>query len=289
MIAIVGSGRVAQAMGRLLAAGGEAVGWVASRNIDHAEAAARYIGGPARATPLDALARQASRVLVAVSDEAVTPVARHLAGRGFTSGIALHTCGAFGPEALAPLAAAGVSCGAQHPLQTVATPDQGGESLPGCTVGITADGPALDWALAIAAVLGATPLPIAAGGRALYHAAAVVASNFPAALLACATGLLGRAGVDPNAALAAVTPLAASAIRNIAALGLTDALTGPVARGDVDTIARHLAALGDAPRDAALYVAACRALLPLAAGRGTSPAALDRIERLLAAQEHRHD
>ncbi len=288
MIAIVGSGRVAQAMGRLLASRGERVGWVAARNAERGEAAARFIGGGARAILLGDLASRASRVLIAVSDEAVTPVAGALAAGGLTSGVALHTCGAFGADALDPLAAAGVSCGSLHPLQTVPTAERGVQSIPGSVFGVTAEGGALEWALSITERLAGRPVLIAPEARPFYHAAAVMAGNFPAALLAASASLLARTGLDTPAAVAALAPLAEAAVRNVATLGLVEAMTGPLVRGDADTIARHLAALRHTGPEADLYLAACRCLLPLAAAQGTPVLALDAIERLLAEEERRH-
>src|SRR5262245_39581991 len=117
-IGIVGAGAVAQALGRCLHGCGQPVFGVASRSREHAEAAARFIGAGVRAVDVSELPANVSRVLVAVRDEGIQPVAELLARSGMSGGIALHTCGAAGSDALKPLQNAGVACGVLHPLQT---------------------------------------------------------------------------------------------------------------------------------------------------------------------------
>jgi predicted short-subunit dehydrogenase-like oxidoreductase (DUF2520 family) len=281
-IAIVGSGRVAQSLGRLLATRGEAVEAVASRDLEHARAAAAFIGQRVRPVEIGEIPAFAGHVLIAVSDDALEAVAGSLAAGNRRGGVVLHTSGVSGPETLAPLASTGASCGAFHPLQTISTPEQGVRDIPGSAFGVTADGPALDWALHLSARLDGQALRIRAEDRALYHSAAVFAGNFPAALVAASVDLLARAGLDREAAAAAIVPLIRAAVGNISTQGLRSALTGPLVRGDVETIARHLEALAVEPRSVGdLYRAASRSLLPFAAERGVGREALEAIERLL--------
>lgn len=246
-IGIAGAGRIGQALGRLLAGRGEPVMAIASRRPEQAEAAAAFIGGGARALTYAQLAGRVSRVLIAVPDDAVTAVAATLAESGMRGGLALHTCGARGPEALAPLAAQGVSCGAVHPLQTVATPERGLAALPGAAFAIDGDGEARRWAERIVAALDGRPLRIAADRRPLYHAAAVMASNYVVGLIDAAVILMGEAGIDEDSALRALEPLARESVANALALGTRKALTGPIERGDRETVASHLRALAAAP------------------------------------------
>jgi predicted short-subunit dehydrogenase-like oxidoreductase (DUF2520 family) len=281
-IGIAGAGRVARALGRILRERGEPVVAVASRDDAHSAAAARFIGG-AVAVPYSELPRHADRVLIAVSDSAIREVASTLAVAGFKSGAALHTCGAHGPEILAPLAAAGVSCGALHPLQTFATAEQGLSVLPGAAFAITGDGAAREWAEQIVRLLQGLPLRIPASHRTAYHAAAVMASNYTAGLIHAAVSLMGQAGVDEPAALRAIGPLVRASVENALALGPVEALTGPVARGDLETVSRHrsaLAATGERPIRA-LYDAGARYILEIARIRGMPPAVAHRFEELL--------
>jgi predicted short-subunit dehydrogenase-like oxidoreductase (DUF2520 family) len=281
-ITIVGSGRLAQAFGRLLAEHGEPIVAVAGRNPKHARAAAHFIGHGVEPVDLVAPASSVARVLIAVSDSAVQEVARHLAHTGMQGGSALHTCGAMGPEALAPLAQAGVSCGTLHPLQTFATPEQGLSLLPGTTFAIDGDAPALAWAERIAHLLGGHTLRIPPDRRTLYHAAAVMASNYVVALVDAAAMLMCAAGVDQEKALRAIGPLAEASVANARGLGPAKALTGPIQRGDLVTVIGHVRALAAAPASVReLYCAAGLHALDIAVRRGLPKDRARLIEKLL--------
>jgi len=272
---------VAQALGRLLAERGEPVVAVASRDPQRAAAAARFIGGVEPA-PLAMLAR-CGRVLIAVSDGAIAEVAAALADAGMCRGAALHTSGARGPDALEALAAAGVSCAALHPLQTIATPEQGVVVLPGAVFAISGTGAARTWAEHIVTLLGGTALAILPERYPLYHAAAVMASNHLVGLMDAAVKLLELAGVAQEDALRALAPLATTSLTNALTLGPAPALTGPVERGDARTIELHLEALRLAPEPVrALYRAAAGHLVDLARRKGTPEHAARRLEEILA-------
>jgi predicted short-subunit dehydrogenase-like oxidoreductase (DUF2520 family) len=243
-IGIVGAGRVAQALGRLLYEAGEPVSAIASRTSDHAKAAAAFIGPAVESCSCPDLARRVSRVLVCVPDASIEAVARALDG---FEGIALHTAGARGPEALAALEARGVACGVLHPLQTIAGPDEGVSALAGIAFAVWGDEAALRWAERIAAIAGGRILRIDPASRPLYHAAAVMASNYVVSMLSAAQTLMEAAGVGADEARAALAPLARTSLENALRLGPAAALTGPIERGDLATVAAHLKALAAAP------------------------------------------
>jgi predicted short-subunit dehydrogenase-like oxidoreductase (DUF2520 family) len=277
-IGIAGSGRVAQALGRLLGDRGEPVVAVAGRDPARAEAAAAFIGSGVEAVRLEELSARAGRILVAVADVALPAVAETLARAGFRDGVALHTCGARGPEALAPIEHAGLL----HPLQTIASPEQGVAALPGSAFAVSGDAAAVEWARSIVALLAGTPLEIAPERLPLYHAAAVMASNYVHALTDAAVILMVSAGLEAGTALAALAPLIRSSAENSIALGPDRALTGPIERGDEETVRRHLRALACGPPEVgALYRAAGLQVLGIARRRGLGEAAAGRIESLL--------
>jgi predicted short-subunit dehydrogenase-like oxidoreductase (DUF2520 family) len=281
-ILIAGTGHVAQAMGRLLAEQGEPVLAVAGRDPARAAAAAAFIGHGAKCAALNAPPKRATRVLVAVSDNAIGEVARTLAEAGVKRGVALHTCGAMGREALAPLAAAGVACGAIHPLQTVASPEQGLSALTGCVFAVDGDAPALAWAERIAQALGGSSLRIPPEARPLYHAAAVMAGNYVVALVDAAAMLMKAAGVEQSVALRALGPLVEASATNALRLGPVEALTGPIKRGDLMTLIGHVRALEDVPETVrGLYRSAGLQALDIAVRRGLEPDRARRIEKLL--------
>ena len=250
---------MAQALGRLLAEAGEPVVAVGSRNSARASEAAAFAGSQVRAVSLQELPRLANRVLIAVSDDAIASVAATLAEGGLGGEnhcIALHTCGALGPEALRPLAAQGVARGVIHPLQTVATREQGLAALRGITFGIDGNVQALEWAEQIVQRLSGNALRVTSQHRAAYHAAAVLASNYVAGTVDAAVRLLEQTGVDREIALRALAPLVEASALNAVTIGPAQALTGPIDRGDIETVCSHLSALEKSPQPIAdLYQA----------------------------------
>ena len=273
---------MAQALGRLLYIRGEPVVALANRNAARAQRAAAFISPTVRVVAYSELADVATRVLIAVSDAGITPVAEALALAGMRTGVALHTCGARGPEALAPLQAVGVACGVLHPLQTVAAPEQGVKSLERIPFGLAGDRPALDWAEDVVARLDGWALLVAADRLPSYHAGAAMASNALIALIEAAVVLMGQAGIERQAALQAIGPLCRASLENALRVGPEAALTGPVARGDVATVAAHLEALEGAPSAVeALYRAAGRCLLDLARQRGLPEGSLSALDLML--------
>jgi predicted short-subunit dehydrogenase-like oxidoreductase (DUF2520 family) len=271
-VGIVGTGALARALGRALCDADVAIAAVASGDLARAAAAAAFIGPTVKAVGLAALPALAHHVVVATADTRIEDTARALADAGMRSGVALHTSGAMGLRVLAPLSAAGISCGVFHPLQTFA--DNALSPLDlfrDITVAAAGDPQAVAWARDLAARLGARTVTIDAEHFAAYHAGAVLASNAVAALLDSAVTMFGRAGVAPDAALAALGPLTRTAVDNALRLGPRAALTGPVVRGDVLTVRHHLAETSAFPHVDALYRAASRCLVELASARGLAP------------------
>jgi predicted short-subunit dehydrogenase-like oxidoreductase (DUF2520 family) len=124
-------------------------------------------------------------------------------------------------------------------------------------------------------------LRIPSGEKARYHAAAVFAANFPVVLSALAAELLRDAGVPSEEAWPAVVALMQAAAANIQTAAPEGALTGPLKRGDAETVGLHLRALREEPATLLAYIALSRAAIPLARRAGTDGAALDEIEREL--------
>lgn len=271
-VGIVGTGALARALGHALRDADVAIAAVASADLARATAAAASIGPTVKAVGLAALPALARHVVVATADSRIAGVVGALADAGMRSGVALHTSGALGLRVLAPLSGAGVSCGVFHPLQTFTDNARAPLDLfRDITVGVAGDSQALAWARDLAARLGARTVTIDAEHFAAYHAGAVLASNAVAALLDSAVTMFGRAGVAPDAALAALGPLTRTAVDNALRLGPRAALTGPAVRGDVLTVRHHLAETSAFPHVDTLYRAASRCLVELASARGLGP------------------
>ncbi|HEX4806594.1 MAG TPA: DUF2520 domain-containing protein, partial [Conexibacter sp.] len=195
-------------------------------------------------------------VLLAVPDGEIANAAAAV-DRGPTRPLVGHCSGATTLDALAPHEAFSL-----HPLMTV--PAAGPSSLVGASAAIAGATPhARGVAHQLALHLGLTPIDVAEEDRAAYHAAASIASNFLITLQAAAERLAATAGVDR----AALVPLVRATVENWASLGPDRALTGPIARGDHETVARQRQAIQErAPELLHLYDALADATKALAGG-----------------------
>ena len=245
-LAIVGAGRVGQTIGRLLAqSGAYEITDVVSRRATTARRAARFIGAGRPAT-LRALERlDADLLLVATPDDEIARTAERLASlsRSFDGAVVLHTSGARDASELAALRARGAAVGSLHPLQSFPAPALALALVRGSVFALEGDRRAVAAAKGLARDLGGRPVRLRAGTKALYHAAAVLASGGVTGLLDMSLEALERAGLDRATALGAILPLVEGTVRNIGRLGTAEALTGPVARGDRGTIGRNRTAL----------------------------------------------
>ncbi|UCF68869.1 MAG: DUF2520 domain-containing protein [Acidobacteriota bacterium] len=247
-VGVAGAGRAGSALVVALRARGESV-VVWSRRPARARALARRTG--ARATSsLGALLGEARLLLVAVRDDALAEFAEVLARdwpRGGGPRVALHLAGSRPAAALAPLAELGPALGVFHPVVALVGP-RSAQALEGRFVTLSGQPRAVRRARRLARRLGLRPLVVEDDQRALVHLAAVMAAGDLVALLTAAASLLERAGLSPRAARRLLAELATSAVQGFEDRGL-DALTGPVARGDVETLARHVEALARADLD----------------------------------------
>jgi predicted short-subunit dehydrogenase-like oxidoreductase (DUF2520 family) len=283
-IGIVGAGRVATTLGALLFERGAPVVAVSSRTAASAVNAARAIGSTVRAASLAELSARAGRVLIATSDDSISSVAEDLAASGFR-GVALHTCGARGPEALQRLRELGVACGVLHPLQTFA-PIGARTDLLGVAVVLVGDPAALQWGGEIVRAIEGRPLVLAPESLPLYHAGAVLAGNAIVAVVDAAVRVLAAAGITEREARSALGPLCRASLENTLRDGPVAALTGPVVRGDVQTVRLHLEALEGGPAHAIdLYRGIGRWLMAVARRRGTPEERLSALETALEVGE----
>jgi predicted short-subunit dehydrogenase-like oxidoreductase (DUF2520 family) len=238
--------------------------------------AAEYRVGP---HPLPA---EINIVILAVPDTALAEVAYDLAAAGPPPAgcVALHLAGAISTEVLAPLHARDFVVGSMHPLQAIADPWHSGDRLIGAAYAIAGEPAAISTARRLVNALDGLPLVIAPTKRPVYHASAVVASNYLIALLAFAVRLMMEAGVSESDAVTALLPLMHGTLENLEQLGVGAALTGPIARGDSDTVRLHLTRLSESDR--ALYSGLGLELLRVARAAGLDPAKAAELESLLS-------
>jgi predicted short-subunit dehydrogenase-like oxidoreductase (DUF2520 family) len=202
-------------------------------------------------------ARDFDLVVLGVPDDAISRESRRLARAGVTCRLALHLSGALDSSALFPFEKTGAKTVSFHPLRSFS--GKPGESLEGCLVAIEGARPALREARRLARELGATPWTVLAPQKPLYHAAATLAAGGTAALIAAASRGAGAAGLPEAASLRAFADLAASAAENVRRSGFPAGATGPLARGDRNTLRLHQAALASQPLLRRLYRELARA------------------------------
>lgn len=291
-VVVLGTGRLAGSLAGAISARCApevaVVAGICGRTPTRVAALAAAVGAPA--VTVGDLAESADLILIAVADRAVADVAGAVAsvlaggtfegGRGAPTGSVVHCSGVLPLDVLADLAATGCAIGAWHPLQAFPTSDTA--LAPGVTWTITAEDAGLVATLEkLTRALGGRPKRLAARHRPAYHAAAVLAANYPAGLVAHAVGVLTDCGFSESEALAALLPLARSALDGLATAGVPGGITGPAVRGDVATITSHLRALDDRPATRELYRAAGLGIVPFAQAQGLAPEVTRRLEAAL--------
>lgn len=279
---IVGAGKVGWTLARLLHRRGAVISAVASRSISNAQALAAEVS--AQALP-DALAviRQVDLTLVCVPDDVLQPLAEGLPKADLRGRSVVHTSGVHDAAILRPLAEMGALTGGLHPAFPFADPKTAADAIAGAVFAIEAESAALRAELeALVRLIGGQPMVIAPGGKTLYHAALVIASNYTVVLYAIAERLLSEAGADIDRAAALLSGLLSGTVFNLREIGIPAALTGPLTREDAETIQRHLTALRAVdPSVAEVYSALARQAFPLLLARGIDT---ERVERVLNAQ-----
>ena len=195
----------------------------------------------------------------------------------------LHTSAIAEPAGLAALSAAGFPTGTFHPLVPFSDPEVSAELLRKGWIGVDGDNAARNASRRIAGHLGARVLEIPPGRKPAYHAAAVISSNFPVVLASVAGHLLHDIGIPDASAYQAVESLMSGALSNMKQALPDDALTGPVVRGDAETVAKHLRALHGHTAALEVYRALSAAAVEIAARRGTDPKKLAAVTGLVRA------
>lgn len=282
-VGVVGAGRVGAVLGAALRAAGHAVVGASGVSDASRERIDTLLPGvPVLEVP-DVVER-AELVLLAVPDDALADLVAGLAATGaWQAGqLVVHTSGAHGVGVLEPARRLGAIPLAVHPAMTFTGTSIDLPRLADCCFGVTAPGPVLPVAQALVVEMGAEPVVVPEEARPLYHAALAHGSNHLVTLVAQAAQLLAATGVDrPDRVLG---PLLHAALDNALRAG-DDALTGPVARGDAATVARHLTSIAGAAPSSPDVLETYRVLARATAERALATGRLrpDQAESLLDA------
>ncbi|MGQ9778498.1 MAG: Rossmann-like and DUF2520 domain-containing protein [Bacillota bacterium] len=238
-IGFIGAGRAGSALATALTEVGHRVVAVADHVPEKAKALGEAVGAVVASAPR--VVEEAEVIFLSVPDDVIAGLAMELGPQvGEKNGkIFFHLSGLHPARLLIPLAGE-EACGSLHPLLSLAERTSGAARLRGCLYTFEGGRMAEAAARELVASLGGSFLAITAEEKPLYHAAAVMASNYLVALVDVALGLFGRLGLERRAAQEALWPLVEATLANLRALGPEEALTGPISRADLGTVRAHL-------------------------------------------------
>jgi len=277
MIGFIGAGITGTALAVRLAQHGYQVIAVSSRSLSSAKKLAGRISSCQACNEPQEVADTAQLVFITTPDDAIPEVAAKVKWHKEQS--VVHCSGAHSIDILEPAKQRGANTGCFHPLQTFAGIDQAIENIPGSTFAIEAEEPLLGILKEMATTLEGDWVILKAGDKVLYHAAAVFACNYLVTLVKVATDLWQTFQIPPAQAIKALMPLLRGTLSNIENVGLPNCLTGPIDRGDMGTISRHLESLEkQAPPLLSIYKELGRQTIPIALGKGKID--LQRAEEL---------
>lgn len=265
-LGFIGAGTVANALALALSEKGYNVAAVTSRSRSSADNLARKIAGCCALDNSQAVAEMANVIFITTPDDAIASVA---ASVKWPAGISvIHASGADSASVLEKTKLAGAKVGVFHPLQTFSGVNAI-DNLPGITYALEAEEPLLGTLKEMAEKLGGHWIQLKPQDRALYHAAAVIASNYTVTLMKMAASLWQTFGVSQPEAVRALLPLLKGTVNNIDNVGIPQCLTGPISRGDFGTISKHLAALNSkAPEMVSAYCELGLMTIPIATAKG---------------------
>jgi predicted short-subunit dehydrogenase-like oxidoreductase (DUF2520 family) len=243
-IGFIGAGKVGSALAIKLNARGYNVAAVASRTFTSAVKLAQMVTGCQAFDSLQAVPDLADLIFITTPDGAIGQVVAQIKWRA--GQYVVHCSGADSAGILEPARRMGALTGAFHPLQTFAGITQAIDNLPGSTFAIEAEEPLRSILKKMADDLEGYYIELKAGDKVLYHASAVIACNYLVTLTKLATDLWQSFGIPRKEAVRALMPLLKGTLNNLENIGIPDCLTGPIARGDTGTVAKHLTALDTA-------------------------------------------
>lgn len=307
-VAIIGAGRLGTALGLALKATGVNIEVIAAKRPSATRRAAKEFGPKTLALSALQLSKlspnqhdrlnRCSLILIVTPDDNIAPVTRQLAAifkskparsRNQTNAIAarrvvLHTSGALASDVLEPLRRAGFAVGSLHPLVSISESRSGAKLLTRAFFSVEGDPPAIHVGKSIVRDLGGESFTIDSRRKALYHAAAVIASPHMTALFDIAVDMLVLCGLSATRARRILLPLVESTVANLTRQDPARALTGTFKRGDVSTVQKHLAALEAAqlPQALAAYIVLGQRSISLAQRRNANPTGLGEIMRMLS-------
>ncbi len=252
-IGIIGVGRLGSALAHALLAAGYPLEMISSRQLSDAERLVSSLPTVSSVT-VDNLVQECDFVFLAVPDEYISELAFSLPWS--SSQAVIHSSGSLNLDVLSVAKKKGSLTGCLHPVQTFLKRDSPLESrdrFANIVCGIEADSPLDIWLVELVESLGAYSIRLENVDRALYHSAAVFASNYVVALLSAATRIWTLSGLSEREGRMALQHIMNVSVNNLADSTFSDAVTGPITRGDWQTVKKHLSGLDSEPELQKLY------------------------------------
>lgn len=285
---IVGCGRLGQAISTLfMSAGVVDELHVCNRSHASADHAVRAIGVGVAHRSIGEMPPSALW-LISCGDEAIEAVAQRIASEGalLQDAIVFHCSGFLGSAVLESTRRAGARVASVHPVRSFADREMAVRNFPGTFCGIEGDPAAQEILTEIFTTIGGRVFPLSSEGKVLCHAGHVFASNYVVSLLECAHRLYRAAGIPEEVSWCLMEPLVRSAVDNTVRLGPARALTGPIARGEAEVVARQAVAVSqESAVSGELYRMLGRVAVEVAGANGLSPERGEEILRGLRGDE----
>lgn len=282
-VAIIGAGRAGTSLGLALEKKGFLIQAISCRRKNSALVSQAILGKKKIIFQPEEAAEKAELIFLSVPDDQLGRLVNRLSHSrvAWRGKFVFHLSGLIDSEILKPLEKKGAITGSFHPIQSFPVKGMPPSHWQDIFIGLEGGRRALALAKKISLRLGARPLSVKKNKKPLYHAACSLASNHLVALFSLAISLLRESGVKEKEALAALRPLVSGTCRNLASVDPARALTGPVARADLETVRRHLEALKPYPRASIIYRQLGLEAVRLVEKTGLSSSEVKALKRLL--------
>ncbi|MBR5272595.1 MAG: DUF2520 domain-containing protein [Clostridia bacterium] len=246
-IGFIGAGKVGSSLGKYLSVSGNVAGYF-SRSENSSRAAASFTSSKFYQN-VSSLVSECDVIFVTTPDGVVADVWEQLKTLSISGKTICHCSGSLSSQVFEGIEQTGAYAMSVHPLQAISDREKSVHLLKGCIFTIEGDERKIDEIKSFFESFGNIVKTISAKDKTLYHAAAVFVSNLPIALTQVGVDILMRCGFDYDSALKALAPLIVGSATNAAQKGAVNALTGPVERGDTETVSAHLGVISESERE----------------------------------------
>lgn len=255
-VSIIGAGKLGTSLGYALSKKGFRIKALSCRTLSSAKQSSLIIGDVIASTDNIQTSSYGDLIILSVPDDKIEEVATQLAlsDLKWSKKLVFHCSGLMTVQTLKPLKDKGALTASLHPIQSFAQKSPDASAFEGIYFGLEGSKEALEVLKRIVRALGSQPLIIEPADKPLYHAACSVASNFLVVLLDSAVFLFKQLGIPEDHALRSLLPLTQGTLHNVKKLKTRVSLTGPIVRGDQQSIQAHLKALEDFPYCYEMYL-----------------------------------